>query len=135
MYYNLALDLRATNLISLRFHKLSLYDCELTIPYSLVMLAIGEKFDKELDIGTNTNLIAIQFYAKARFNQRLEVPYSCRSLILGRHFNSEIIGGSGLEVLKFSKYSKFNKELDGLEKNKLLIITGLATNHIAQIQH
>ena len=134
MYYNVALDLLPTNLRSLRFHKLSHYNCELTIPYTLVMLIIGEKFDKELNIGTNTNLSTIQFYAKARFNQKLEVPYSCKTLVIGRHFNNQLIGGSGLEVLKFCKYSKFNRELDGLEKNKILLIIGGSANHIAQNQ-
>ena len=125
MYFNRALDLYESNLISLKFHKLSHYNSVLSIPYSLVILIIGEKFDQELHVGSNTNLNRIQFYAKARFNQTLNIPYSCKSLIIGRHFNSGLIGGSGLEVLKFSKYSKFDKPLDRLEKNKLLIIYGL----------
>ena len=125
MYYAQELDLRDSNIHTLRFHKLSRYDTPIQLPSTIKHLYFGEAFNCELanDI---PNLETIRFYDKSRFDHPIRLPPTCTSAVFGRHYAKTITGGESLVRIKFAKYSKF-KDMSYLEY--------LVTKNNAEVQH
>lgn len=126
MYYMQELDLRDSNIHTLRFHKLSRYNAPIQLPTTIRHLYLGESFNYELDIQDLSNLETIRFYDKSRFNHPIYLPASCHTVTFGRHYTKTITGGESLVRIKFAKNSKFTD---------MGYLDNLVTKNNTEVQH